>query len=389
MVNKTIIKELPKGPGVYRFISNKGVVLYVGKATSLKQRVSHYFDKGLEPRIQEMVNAASDVKIIQTDTVLEALILEANLIKKYWPKYNIKDRDDRSFIYIAIPRGDFPKPIIGRERELKTLAPQGQIFGPYQGIRTVREALKIIRRVFPYSTCQPNSGKPCFDYQIGLCPGLCIGKISKKDYNKNIKNIVLLLKGEKTKLLDKLERENPEKAQALKHLQDVALIHDDSLLPTAMYQEERIEGYDISHLTGKETYGSMVVFRNGEADNREYRLFKVKNAPASDDLRALAEVVSRRLNHPEWPYPVLFLIDGGRPQIQFLEKLFKLKKVKIPLVGLSKYGGDKLVFGNNLSKALKENLASQKQLLERVRDEAHRFANKGRRHSRQSQWKLS
>lgn len=388
MVKKSLIKELSKGPGVYRFISSKGVVLYVGKATSLKQRVSQYFDKGLEPRIKEMVTFAKELKTIQTDTVLEALILEANLIKKYWPKYNIKDRDDRSFIYIAIPKGDFPKPIIGRERELKTLAPKGHIFGPYQGSRTVREALKIIRRVFPYSTCQPNSGKPCFDYQIGLCPGLCIGKINQKEYNKNIKNIILLLQGEKSKLIHKLEKENPEKALALKHIQDVALIHDDGLLPKALYREERIEGYDVSHLTGKETYGAMVVFRNGESDNREYRLFKIKNSPASDDLRALQEVIERRLNHPEWPYPDLFLIDGGRPQIHFIEKLFKEKKIKIPLVGLSKYGGDELVFGNHLSKALKDNLASQKQLLKRVRDEAHRFANRGRKHSSQSQWKL-
>ena len=389
MVKKNLIKELPKGSGVYSFISPKGVVLYVGKATSLKQRVSHYFDKGLEPRIKEMVASAKELKTIETDTVLEALILEANLIKKYWPKYNIKDRDDRSFIYIAIPKGDFPKPIVGRERELKTLAPKGHIFGPYQGSRTVREALKIIRRVFPYSTCQPNSGKPCFDYQIGLCPGLCIGKINQKEYNKNIKNIILLLQGEKSKLIHKLEKENPEKAQALKHIQDVALIHDDGLLPKALYSEERIEGYDISHLTGKETYGAMVVFRNGESDNREYRLFKIKNSPASDDLRALQEVIERRLNHPEWPYPDLFLIDGGRPQIHFIEKLFKEKKIKIPLVGLSKYGGDELVFGKHLSKALKDNLTSQKQLLKRVRDEAHRFANRGRKRSPQSQWKLS
>jgi len=388
MLNKTIVKKLSPKSGVYQFISSKGVVLYVGKATSLKQRVSHYFDKKLEPRLKEMVENAGSLKTIETESVLEAVILEANLIKKYWPKYNIKDRDDRSFVYIAIPKGDFPKPIIGRERELKTMAPKGQIFGPYQGIRIVREALKIIRRVFPYSTCKANSGKPCFDYQIGLCPGLCIGKISKQEYAKNIKNIILLLKGEKAKLLKKLEKENPEQALALKHIQDVSLVKTDDLLPPILYREERIEGYDISHLTGKETYGAMVVFRNGEADKRDYRLFKIKNSPASDDLRALEEVISRRLKHLEWSYPDLFLIDGGRPQIQFIEKLFKAKKIKIPIIGLSKYAGDKLVFGKNLSSALKDNLISQKHLLERVRDEAHRFANRGRQHSSQSQWRF-
>jgi len=165
---------------------------------NLRRRVKNYFDTNLEPRLQEMVSLASKIKYQKTDNLLEAIILEANLIKKYWPKYNIRERDNRSFVYIVIPKQDFTKPMIVRGRELKKFpASKAEIFGPYKSLTTTETALKIIRRIFPYSTCQINSGKPCFDYQIGLCPGACFGAISKEDYQKNIENIILLLKGRK------------------------------------------------------------------------------------------------------------------------------------------------------------------------------------------------
>jgi excinuclease ABC subunit C len=365
-------KKMPQKPGVYLFIGKNNRVLYVGRATSLRRRVLNYFQKKIDSRIEEMVNSAKRIKYFQTDTILDSVILEANLIKKYWPKYNIRERDDRSFMYIAITGKEYPKPLIVRARELKKITTgKNKIFGPYQSLSTVTNALRIIRRIFPYSTCKPNFGKACFDYQIGLCPGACINEITPKDYRKNINNIILLLEGKKSKLLKKLKKENPEKAKALQHIQDVALIsQEDAGQPNF----NRIEGYDISHLSGKETVGSMVVFINGMADKSEYRLFKIREAPVNDDLRALEEVLTRRFHHQEWHFPDLVMIDGGKPQIDFLSGVFEEHQINIPLVGISKFGNDKLVFPAKTKKSLRELICVIKPILLKSREEAHRFA---------------
>ena len=376
------VKLFPDSPGVYRFLDAKGEILYIGRATSLRRRVSNYFTKRIDARIAEMVSLARDVRYEQTDTVLEAIILEANLIKKHWPKYNVKDKDNRSFLYIVIPKTDYPKPIVVRHRELeKFSAMQADIFGPYQSVTLVKNALKIIRRIFPYSTCAIGSGKPCFDYQIGLCPGACIGAISKADYRKNIRNIILLLFGKKELLLKHLAKEYPEKAASLKHIQDVSLITRDELTQEQV-AAHRIEGYDISHLTGKETYGSMVVFTDGEADKEQYRLFAIKNAAASDDLHALEEMLTRRLRHGEWDMPDLIMIDGGRPQVDHIAGVFRRHNVVIPMVGISKYGGDVLVFPLGIKQSVRALAEGLKPVLLRVRDEAHRFALRSSRRKR-------
>ncbi len=405
-------KNLPLSPGVYIFLSGKGEILYVGRATSLRRRVSQYFRKDIDLRIGEMVGLAGKIKYHATPTVLEAIILEANLIKKYWPKYNVKDKDNRSFVYIVFPKSDFPKPIIVRGRELQQFPlmarppfPRGAtgglpssaksggkgrptpfhsplergksatVFGPYQSTTLVRNALKVIRRIFPYSICKP-TGKPCFDYQVGLCPGACVGAINKQDYQKNISNIILLLKGEKKKLLKKLTKENPLAALALKHFQDVTLIaREDFIVGDQKFN--RIEGYDISHFAGKEVYGSMVVFTGGKPDNSQYRLFKIKTV-GNNDLDALKEMMERRLKHSEWPRPDLILIDGGKPQVDYIFKVIEQHQVAVPLLGISKLNGDRLVFPPKSKSTLKDLAETIKTTLQGVRDEAHRFANRGR-----------
>jgi len=380
---KAKIKNIPDSPGVYRFLDKTGTILYIGRATSLKKRLSQYFLKGREARIAEMVSLASDIKYQETETILDSVVLEANLIKKHWPKYNVRDKDNRSFIYVVIAKTDFPKPIIVRGRELKNFpSNKAYIFGPYQAQGLIKNALRIIRRIFPYSTCQISSGRPCFDYQVGLCPGACVDEISKKDYQNNIKNIRLLLSGKKKELMKNLLLENKEQAKALKHLQDVSLItNEDSVLGGV----NRIEGYDISHFMGKESYGAMVVFSAGIPDKDEYRLFKIKEAPASDDLRSLQEVLSRRLKHSEWSLPDLMMIDGGKPQIDFVYKYFKENNINIPIVGISKYSGDKLIYPKGASGQFKDLSASIKNTLLKVRDEAHRFGiSAGRRKRRRA-----
>lgn len=374
---KDDVKLVPKKPGVYFWLDKNREILYVGRATNLRSRLSQYLQKGIDSRISEMMDQAHSFKYIVSDTLLEAIILEAKEIKKHWPKYNVVDRDDRSFIYVVIPRAEFARPLIVRGQNLKKF-PLGtaQVFGPYQSQTLITKALRLLRPIFPYSTCKVGSGKACFDYQIELCPGACIGAISAKDYQANIANLVMILKGEKKRLVARLKKENPSKARALQHLQDVSLLSRESDLKERRLS--RLEGYDISHHAGKESYGAMVVFENGEPAKSEYRLFKIKSAPSGDDERALLEVLLRRFNHPEWPRPDLIMIDGGAPQMGFLSRELAKHNIAIPLVGVSQLGGDKLVFSAGTKKearALAENI---KPSLLKLREEAHRFANRGR-----------
>jgi excinuclease ABC subunit C len=377
-----IAKQAPDKPGVYKYLDKDSNILYIGRATSLRSRLKQYFQKQIDDRIKEMVLLAKDIEYLETASVLEAIILEANLIKKYWPKYNVKDKDDRSFSYLIIDkRSSFPKPVIVRGRELKKfISDKVEVFGPYQSQYLLRRALKLIRQVFPYSTCQPNSGKACFDYQIGLCPGACISKISSKEYKKNIEKIVLLFKGERTRLIKTLKKNNPQQIEALKNLQEVTLLQKEQDLQTP--QLSRIEAYDISHLSAKEAYGSMVVFSNNEIDKSQYRLFKVSAENSGDDLHSMVEVLARRLKHLEWPRPDIILLDGGKPQVDIVSHYFDKNNITIPLVGLSKYGGDVLVFKKNTNKNVKELIKLLKPKLQELREEAHRFclqASKKRR----------
>jgi excinuclease ABC subunit C len=371
-MKRTDLPQLPSCPGVYFYYGPDKEILYIGRATNLKRRVSQYFRRDLEPRIAEMVALATDLKFETTETLLEAIILEANLIKKYWPKYNVKDRDDRSFIYIVIPKKPFPAPILVRGRELKRFPDKdNQVFGPYQSYYLLQTALRLLRKIFPYGTCKPHSGRPCFDYQIGLCPGACVDAISEKAYAVNIKALIDLLSGKRRQLLKRLSKAYPEKARALKQLQEVALLEREDNLSTL--RPDRLEGYDISHLAGGEPYGSMVVFENNAPAKDQYRLFKIKTAIGGDDERSLAEVLERRFNHEEWPRPDLIMIDGGRPQIDFLTKFLEKKNIAVSLVGISKYGGDRLVYQPGASRAFKALAENLKPILLRLRDEAHRF----------------
>ncbi len=386
-------KYFPNSPGIYWFSKN-GKRIYVGKAASLRKRISSYF-RIKDPRINMMVNKADNISFKKTNSVLEAVILEANAIKKYWPKYNIKEKDDRSFVYLVISKSDYPKIFIARGREVEKYAmPAGRqggkhhIFGPYQSYRTLKTALNLSRKIFPFGICGPNQSKPCFDYQIGLCPGICVGAISKKDYQKNIKNLILFFKGEHKRLIKKLKKENPEKIFALKHVNDVALINNSKIVSLreiprrGKNSAQRIEGYDISHFGGKDPVGAMAVFVNGFPEPSEYRLFKIKNTENKfDDLAMLEEILERRFNHKEWPMPDIILVDGGRNQVARAKKILAKQNIFIPIVGIAKilghsgraYLGDRLFFAN-IKPSVKKLLSFSKILLQQVRNEAHRFA---------------
>ncbi len=334
--------NLPNKSGVY-FWKRGSEILYIGKATSLRDRVRSYFAKDLidtrGPGILDMVTISDTVTFQETDSVLEALILEANLIKKFQPKYNVKEKDDKSFNTVAITKDPFPQVIIVREREAK-LKKFNAIFGPYPNSTLLRDALKIIRKIFPFM--DENAAKKDqyeFYRQIGLVPSS-----AKKEYIKNIRNIKLFLSGKKNQVIKSLEKEMhlhakrhefeladiaKKKIFALQHINDVALIKDEVHQTGEGF---RIESYDIAHLSGKNTVGVMTVVTNGRVDKSEYRKFIIRSGKGNDDYGNLKEVLTRRFNHPEWPLPNLIVVDGGLGQYNAFLELVK----SIPLVSVIK-----------------------------------------------------
>lgn len=366
-------KNIPDGPGVYFFLGKNKKILYIGKAASLRSRVRSYFARDIaEVRsalIAKIVREAKSIDWRATDSVLEALILEANLIKNYKPKGNTDSKDDKSWNYVVITREDFPRVLLVRGKELaslrksssfrrderdpysstKTFAPL-YTFGPFPHGLQLKEALKVIRKIFPYrDTCVPNAQKPCFNRQIGLCPGVCSGEISRKDYRKIVRRIVLLFSGKKGELIRTLKRdmrgaakeENFEEATqlrkqlfALQHIQDISLIKEELRAPHG--EAHRIEAYDIAHLGGLASVGVMTVVEEGEAKRNAYRKFRIKQAGPGDDTGALREVLSRRLGHDEWPLPRLVVVDGSLSQINAAKKVLEGHGMSIPVVGVVK-----------------------------------------------------
>lgn len=361
-MNSQSVKKitLPDATGVYFFIGKNGRVLYIGKATSLRNRVRSYFGADIGDKrgaaMAQMVSEAKNVKFSKTDSVLEALILEANLIKKYQPKYNVKEKDDKSFNYIVITKEDFPRVLLIRGRELPTIHYSLICtFGPFPRGNVLRDALKIIRKIFPFRDfCKIGQGKLCFNAQIGLCPGVCSGKIGKKEYRSIVKNLTLFLSGRKKTLIRRLKREMKEAVLkkeferageskktlfALSHIQDVALIKSSSTYSGDFLrglQDIRIEAYDVAHISGKAQVGVMVVVENGEAEKSEYRKFKVRTVRGADDTASLDEILRRRFGHTEWQYPKLVVVDGGKAQKMRAERVLKELGVEIPVVSVVK-----------------------------------------------------
>lgn len=359
-------------------------LLYVGKAGSLKRRVSSYFNRPHDARIEKLVSEIRSIDYIETDTALEALILEASLIKNRRPPYNIKDKDDKSFLYIEVTNDEFPRVILVRGKSARG----GKRFGPFTSASSVRIALKIIRKIFPFSVHPPETvGKfkrPCFDYEIGLCPGTCIGEADRKSYLINIRNIEKLLDGHKKTVIRSLGRRmvassaklDFEEAQkfkrqmfSLQHIEDTALISREDMSSISDWRgPHRIEGYDISNISGTAAVGSMVVFIDGKPDKNEYRMFKIRTVEGANDVGMIQEVIRRRLNNP-WALPELILVDGGLGQVNAAREVLTELKLRIPVVGMIK-GPDRK--DTRLVGSVTGIIDNR--VLIRVRDEAHRFA---------------
>ncbi len=387
---RNLYQKLPQTPGVYIMKNAKGKILYIGKAANLKRRVSSYFQKVHDYRIEKLVKQVRKIDYKKTDTSLEALILESEFIKKHQPPFNVLEKDDKSFLYAEITREKFPRVLSVRGKDKNV---HGEYYGPFTSGSALREGLKIIRRIFPYSTHRSDQklSKPCFDYQIGLCPGICVGRVSEREYQRTIENIRFFFTGKKRQILKSLEKEMRqesknlefEKAEkirrqifALKHIQDIAFISENDVIDhKSLVANHRIEGYDISNISGTFAVGSMVVFKNNKPDRTQYRKFKIYTVKGPDDTGMIKEVFARRVKHQEWPLPDLILIDGGSGQVNAVKSVLHGAGLKIPIVGIAKGPKRKkndLIYAKLSGSGRK--ITVDKKTLIQIRDEAHRFA---------------
>lgn len=348
--------SIPDTSGVYFFKKGKDV-LYIGKATSLRDRTKSYFAKDLiatrGPLIVDMVFKADCIEWQETESVLEALILEANLIKKYQPYYNTKEKDDKSWNYVCITKDTLPQIVMVRGKDLaQTKSVYSTHFGPFIHGAQLKEALKIVRKIFPYidkSSIKRDNYQ--FYRQLGLTPD--VSNIdAQKAYKKNIRNIELFFSGKKTAIIKALEKDMRTHARqerfenasyirnqifALQHINDVALIKEDSFSSERKLKAHfRIEAYDVAHLSGKNMVGVMTVIEDGEITKKEYRTFNIKGFDKANDTGALEELLSRRLRHMEWGMPDLIVTDGGEAQIRVARQVLDRYQLPVGLVSVVK-----------------------------------------------------
>jgi excinuclease ABC subunit C len=397
--------KLPDAPGVYFFKNAKREILYVGKATSLKDRVKSYFQtpqllKSRGERLVEMVELATTVEYLSTESVLEALIMEAHEIQKHQPRYNVIGKDNRSFSYVVITDEPYPRVRVVRGREISYGSDPSLkncfVAGPFPHPGELREALKIIRRIFPYrdDKCipfneqrDPAHPKACWNYQIGLCPGSCVGAVSKQEYRKTVRWIRLFFQGKKGELTKQIEKsmlncakehkfEEAAKLKrtlyALEHIQDIALIKRD-IERVETTDRVRIEAFDIAHISGTSTVGVMTVVEDGELEKSQYRKFRIRGAKGKvsvDDTGNLKEVLRRRFNHPEWTLPQIIVVDGGVAQINAAVEVLKELGVEVEVVSVVKDNRHKAreILGNQ------EIVRNWGKSITLVNSEAHRFA---------------
>lgn len=419
------ITALPTTPGVYLYKDVSGSVIYVGKAVNLRRRVKQYFDteETLSPKTQQLVRHIATIKIIQTVTEFDALLLEARLIQQFQPKYNMIAKDDKSPIYINVPTHE------SLPRITLTRKPGGgdekKVFyaGPFQSTRVARSILRSIRRCIPFCTQKIRNGKPCFYTHIGLCAP-CPSYIEKmpegnekkqqiQNYRKNIFRVIRILKGNILPIINELTaememlstQEQYEKAAGIRdriehmkqllqtHFDPSLYMHDMIAIGETIERESadlhdvliaaypnlpeihKIECIDISNTSGTLPVGSLVVMVDGVIDRARYRRFAIHDITGPNDTAMIHQVVTRRLKHTEWPYPDMLLIDGGKGQVKAAQLALQTAGVSIPVVGLAKrYESLVMPLGGILTLVHMQTDRPAIRLLARIRDESHRFA---------------
>lgn len=422
------VKQLPITPGVYFYKDKTGEIIYIGKAARLRHRVKQYFQKTRvrDPKTEALVREIVDLEWMEVDSEVDALFLEAELIRRYLPRYNILLRDDKSLVYVRIDYdSDFPTVSYTR----RPLDDGAKYFGPYNSILAIRQALKLLRRVFPYATKrQPNQKRATLHYHLGLDPGLEEGRTSIEDYRSNLRHLMGYISGNRVAINQEIEREMRlaakqhdferaahlrDKLDSLKRLTQQIVFGDKEFIDLSKDQgiaelvallnlktyPVRIEGYDISHMQGSDVVASMVVFTNGVSNKTQYRKFKTKN-DINNDFYNMNETIYRRFNPSHlksWGIPDLVLIDGGKGQLQAAIKARNERGMShVPFIGLAKREEQIVVDIENSGVMVNYALVSSAhghatqsdnfilvtlpkstnivKLLQRVRDESHRFA---------------
>ena len=417
------LKTLPNSPGVYFHKSEDGKVIYVGKAAVLKNRVRQYFQskKDFDQKTLALVREIHDTDWVETESEIDALFLESEMVKRYKPRYNILLRDDKSVNFVRIDmKSEWPSVSFTRH----PLDDGARYYGPFYNGYAVKKALRYLRKVFPYYTRPHVPGKIDLDVHLGLSPK---NDVTSKEYKASLSKLIKYIEGGRTTIVNEIERDmrraarNQEFEEAarlrnqlghLRELQRRIMFGDrefldiskdkalDDLRELLGINEPllRIEGYDISHASGTNVVASMVVFTNGASDRAEYRKFKTR-IDQNNDFYNMNETIGRRLsdkNIKAWGLPNLFLIDGGKGQLDAATKARDERGIATPMVGLAKREEQIVIHHTKSSVALNKkkledlgghymssdvftlvNLPHEThiiKLLQRIRDESHRFA---------------
>jgi excinuclease ABC subunit C len=413
------VKTFPTTPGVYLMKGDQGVVLYVGKAKNLRNRASHYFTKAAaeDHRTRDLIPLIKDVDYVEADSEVDAILMEARLIKDIQPRFNVELKDSKSFPYLQIRvREEYPRVEFTRMPRRKGV----RLYGPFTSAKSLRAAIHVLQRLFQFRTCSLDIHeadpkwrwfRPCLLHSIRQCSAPCNFRITRDEYRKQIRKLRLVLEGKKRRLIRELEKEMQEASTALQ-FEKAARIRDDiqalqklgdrgdvgkdaqpHVFPIdprkglaglrkvlGLAQTPRtIEGVDIAHLQGEDTVASLVNFIDGTPFKPGYRRFKIRTVQGIDDFASIREVISRRFrprdDHEESiPHPDILLIDGGLGQLNAAREVLESMGVTVPcLLSLAKR--EEEIYRPGLDEPIRLSRHSAAlRLLQAVRDEAHRFA---------------
>lgn len=420
------IKSFPDKPGVYMMHDGEGKIIYVGKAKSLKKRVSSYFRHSnfASPRLRKLVELIEDISTIRTETEIEALILENRLIKLYQPFFNVDLKMNERYAYIKITSEKFPRIVITRYRQ----DDDAIYIGPFVRVTEVRALLRLIERYLPLRYCSAEiktsakNKRPCMRYSLGHCLAPCAGLCTEKEYRERAADVIMMLQGKGIELVEKLRKRMDKAVQGLE-FEEAAVLRDtiraiwrvsrqrnnipeidigqDNFWETLNRLQRilelpmlpwRIDGFDISHTSGENTIGVVVVFEQGYPNTSLYRRFNIKTVEGIDDFRSMKETLLRRYKRcleGEEPLPQLILIDGGPIQLEFAsEALRELGLDKVPVISLAKEEEEIYLLCKKEPLRL-DHTDPALRLLQYVRDESHRYAITSHRAARGKNFRRS
>jgi len=401
-LEKNNLKKLPQSPGVYCFANKKREILYIGKASNLRKRIKSHFEN---PTFKEefFLNEVEKIGYLKTDSEISALILEANLIKKYKPKFNVVWRDDKNYFFVGMTREKFPQIFITHQpQKIKNAT----FVGPFVDGKALKETLKILRKIFPFRSCKKIPTRPCLWYHLSYCPGPCTIKISsiEKESQTNAQRVLEILKKGEKEILKKLKKEMKEATKKLefeeaKRLRDQIFRLERVFLHSKIFEKNlffekktslieklkeffevenlsRIEAFDISNIRGKFAVGALVGFLGENFKERFFRKFKIKFEKRVNDLSMTEEILRRRFLHSEWGIPDLILLDGGKAHLNLGKKLKKELKdfEKTKICALAKKGEKIFIEGKEKPISLKNLDKEISSFILNLNKKVHQFA---------------